>query len=100
MLSQSFFLTIEVAEIIPYRRVKPYENTSFLTDLYLKRHWSLRRISNELGCCKATVRKNLIEAGIVIKELSRNEQRSLKVKIEEMRQRGMSYQVIAGIVNL
>ncbi len=73
---------------------------SFLTDLYLKRQWSLRRISDDLGCCKATVRKKLIQAGIAIKESSKNEQRSLKVKIEQMRQRGMSYQVIADTLNL
>lgn len=73
---------------------------SFLTELYLKRQWSLRRISNELGCCKAKVRKKLIQAGIAPKEPSRNERRSLKVKIEEMRQRGMSYQVIAETFNL
>lgn len=34
---QLFFLTIEVAEIIPYRHAKPYEDMSFLTDLYLKK---------------------------------------------------------------
>jgi len=58
-LTQPIFQTVEVAEIIPYRRVKAYENVSFLTDLYLKRQWSLRRISGELGCCKYTDREVL-----------------------------------------
>jgi hypothetical protein len=40
----------------------------FLTDLYLEKGWSLRRISEELECSKGTVRKKLLEAGIEIKE--------------------------------
>ena len=43
--SQPFFLTIGVAKIIPYRYAKAYESVNFLTDLYLKKGWSLRRIS-------------------------------------------------------
>ncbi len=66
--SQHFFLTIEVAEIIPYRYAKRYEDVSFLTDLSLRKGWSLRRISEELECSKGTVRKKLLEAGIEIKE--------------------------------
>jgi hypothetical protein len=54
-LTQPIFQSVEVAEIIPYRLVKAYENVSFLADLYLKRQWSLRRISSELGCSKGTV---------------------------------------------
>lgn len=88
-----------MAETIPYRRVKPYRNVIFLTDLYLKRGWSLRRISNELGCCKATVRKKLIEAEIEIKDLSKNEYKSLKNKITEMRNRGLGYLAIANSFN-
>lgn len=99
-LTQPIFLTIEVAEIIPYRQAKAYEDVSFLTDLYQKRGWSLRRISNELDCSKATVRKKLIEAGIEIVKHRRDEHKSLMKKIEEMRSRGLSYQAIADILNL
>ena len=98
--SQHFFLTIEVAEIIPYRYAKRYEDVSFLTDLYLRKGWSLRRISEELECSKGTVRKKLIEAGIEIVKHRRDEHKSLMKKIEEMRSRGLSYQAIADILNL
>lgn len=99
-LSQPFFLTIEVAEIIPYRQGKAYENVSFLTDLYLKKGWSLRRISNELGCCKATVRKKLIEAGIYLVEQNCVEDKALRKKIQAIRERGLSYHSIADSFNL
>lgn len=73
---------------------------SFLTDLYLKRGWSLRRISNELGCAKATVRKKLIEAGVEIIEHRQDDYGLLKTKAGEMRGRGLSYQTIANSFNL
>jgi hypothetical protein len=98
--SQPFFLTIEVAEIIPYREVKPYENVSFLTDLYLKRGWSLRRISNELDCSKATVRKKLIEAGVELFDHRKNEHETLRNKIRAMKEEGQSFQGIADKFNL
>jgi hypothetical protein len=98
--NHNIFLTIEVAEIIPYRYEKPYEDVSFLTDLYLKKACSLRRISKELGCCKATVRKKLVEAGIEIKEQTIDDCTALKKKILAMRERGLSYQTIADAFNL
>jgi hypothetical protein len=97
--SQPFFLTIEVAEIIVYRQAKPYENVSFLTDLYLNRGWSLRRISGELDCSKATVRKKLIEAGIELLEQRHDDYMTLRKKIQAMRERGLSYQAIADAFN-
>lgn len=99
-LSQPFFLTLEVAEIIPYRQAKPYENLSFLTDLYLKRGWSLRRISEELSCSKTTVRKKLTDAGVGIKEVPKNDHMLLGRKVKEMRARGLSYQAISDLLNL
>jgi hypothetical protein len=44
---------------------QPLEEQSqhfFLTDLYIKKGHSLRRISEELGCSKTTVRKKLVKA--------------------------------------
>ena len=73
---------------------------SFLIDLYLKKGQSLRRISEELGCSKATVRKKLIEAGIEIKEQVGDDYKVLKKKIQAMRERGISYQAIADGFNL
>jgi hypothetical protein len=58
---------------------------SFLTDLYLKKGWSLGRISKELGCCKATVKKKLVEAGIEIKVQAGDDYKVLKKKIQTMR---------------
>lgn len=98
--SQHFFLTIEVAEIIPYRYAKRYEDVSFLTDLYLRKGWSLRRISEELECSKGTVRKKLLEAGVEIKEQVGDDYKALKKKIQAMRERGISYQAIADAFNL
>lgn len=72
---------------------------SFLTDLYLKKGLSLRQISNELGCCKATVRKKLTEVGIEIKNFSKNEH-LLKNTITNMKSKGSSYQAIADSFNL
>ncbi len=89
---QLFFPTIEVAEIIPYRHAKPYEDMSFLTDLYLKKGSSLGRISKELGGCKATVKKKLVEAG--------DDYTVLNKKIQTMRVRGLTYQQIADLFNL
>jgi len=99
-LSQPIFLTIEVAEIIPYRQSKPYENVSFLTHLYVKKQWSLRRISKELGCCKATVRKKLLAAGVNLIESEPNGSQPLIKKIFSLKERGMSYQAIANTLNL
>lgn len=70
---------------------------SFLTDLYLRKGWSLRRISSELGCSKTTVRKKLIEAGIELNDQSGSDLRSLKNKL---RQRGLSDQAIGDLFNL
>lgn len=97
---QLFFPTIEVAEIIPYRHAKPYEDMSFLTDLYLKKGWSLGRISKELGGCKATVKKKLVEAGIEIKVEAGDDYTVLNKKIQTMRVRGLTYQQIADLPNL
>jgi biotin operon repressor len=68
--------------------------------LYLKKGWSLRRISEELGCSEATVRKKLIEAEIVINEHVGNDYKTLKKNIQAMRGRGLSFQAIADAFNL
>ena len=74
---------------------------SFLTDLYLRKGWSLRRISEELECSKGTVRKKLLEAGVEIKEQGvGDDYKALKKKIQAMRERGISYQAIADAFNL
>lgn len=72
---------------------------SFLTDLYQKKGWSLRRISNELSCSKTTVRKKLVGAGIELID-QKKEHVQLRAKINEMRDRGQSYQQIADAFNL
>jgi hypothetical protein len=46
------------------------------------------------------VRKKLIEAGIEIMEQRTSEQKLLKQKIVEMRNRGLRYQAIADLFNL
>lgn len=46
------------------------------------------------------MRKKLIEAGIEIKDTQQDEYGLLKSKIEEMRDRGLSYQAIADAFNL
>jgi DNA invertase Pin-like site-specific DNA recombinase len=97
--SQQIFPTIEVAEIISYRHAKPYEDVSFLTDLYVKKGWSLRRISSELGCGKTTVRKILQKSGIDLIQDNRPSS-PLKQKANELRNKGKSYQEIADIFNL
>jgi hypothetical protein len=68
--------------------------------MYLKKGWSLRRISSELGCCKATVRKKLIEVGIELIDQNSDEHKFLKKKIQAMRERGLSYQTISDAFNL
>jgi hypothetical protein len=73
---------------------------NFLTDLYLKKGWSLRRISWEIGCSKATVRKKLIEVGIEVKEPASEGYKALRKKILIMRERRLSYQAIADVFNL
>ena len=98
--SQPFFPTIEVAEIIPYRHAKPYEDMSFLTDLYLRKGWSLRRISEELQCSKGTVRKKLLEAGVELVRQDFNDHLALRKKIKLMRERNLSYQTIAESFNI
>jgi hypothetical protein len=98
--SQTFSLTLEVAEIISYRYEKPYEDVSFLINLYLKKGWNLRRISKELHCCQATVRKKLLEAGIELVDQGRDEHVTLKKKILAWRERGLSYEAIANAFNL
>ena len=95
-----FFLTYEVADIIKFRSPKKHENICFLTNLYTKKGWSLRRISKELGCSKGLVRKKLIEAGIDSFEHEIEVDLALKNKIERLRNSGHSYQVIADKFNL
>ncbi|MDO9182314.1 MAG: hypothetical protein Q7U04_07885, partial [Bacteriovorax sp.] len=87
-------------EIIMVGHPKLYENTFFLTDLYVKKKWSIRRISNEIGCSKNTVRKKLIEAGFEVMEHSTDEYKGLEKKIKELRLRSLSYQAIADLFNL
>ncbi len=73
---------------------------SFLTDLYLRKGWSLRRISEELQCSKGTVRKKLLEAGVELVKQDFNDHLALRKKIKLMRERNLSYQTIAESFNI
>ncbi len=66
----------------------------------MKRDWSLRRISKELGCSRGFVRKKLVEANIDNFEYEIEVDSALKSKIERLRNHGHSYQVIADKFNL
>jgi hypothetical protein len=69
--------------------------------LYYKKDWSLSRISKELGYAKGTVRNKLVEVGIDIRAKAENdEDSSSRMKIQEMRSRGMSYKAIADTFNM
>jgi hypothetical protein len=46
------------------------------------------------------VRKKLLEAGIEINEQGRDNYQAIKMKIQAMRERGLSYQAIADAFNL
>lgn len=99
-LNEHFFLTTEVSEIIKFKEPKPWDDSSFLTHLYVKKQWSLRRISKELGCHKSVVRKKLKQAGIDDFEFVVERDKLLVKKVESMRKQGMSYQKIADLFNL
>jgi len=66
----------------------------------VKKQWSLRRISNEIGCSKNTVRKKLIEAGVEVVEHPADKRKPLKKKIGELKAKKLSYQAIADLFNL
>ncbi|MGB0454349.1 MAG: hypothetical protein ACPGJV_11625 [Bacteriovoracaceae bacterium] len=99
-LNESFFLTTEVSEIIKFKEPKPWDDSSFLTHLYVKKQWSLRRISKELGCHKSVVRKKLKQAGVDDFEFVVEQDKLLLKKVESMRERGLSYQRIADLLNI
>lgn len=99
-LNELFFLNIEISEIIKFSFPKPWDDVSFLTDLYLKKGWSIRRISRELGCNKSVVRKKLSETGSKTSGFSKKDCRDLTTKVQLLRQRGLSYQKIADLLNL
>jgi len=65
-LIEPFVRTIEVSEIIKFSHAKPWDNTILLTDLYVIKGYSLRRISRELGCHKSVVRRKLSDAKVEI----------------------------------
>ena len=99
-LNELFVHTIEVSEIIKFSHPKPWDNTILLTDLYVKKVHSLRRISSELGCHKSVVRRKLSEAGIEIIQQKFDVDMALVKKVERLRENGMSYQKIADLFNL
>jgi len=99
-LNELFFLSIEVSEIINFHSPKPWDDVSFLTNLYVKKGYSLRRISRALGCNKSVVRKKLSEAGIEIIQQKADVDKALIRKVEMLRGQGMSYQKIADLFNL
>jgi len=66
----------------------------------LKKGWSLRRISDELGCSKTTVRKKIIDAGVELISHRKSEHETLKNKIRAMREEGQSFKAIADKFNL
>lgn len=99
-LNEQFARTIEVSEIIQFNHPKPWDNTILLTDLYLKKGYSLRRISRELGCNKSVVRKKLSEAGIEIVQQKVDVDNALFIKVKKLRNKGLSYQRIADLFNL
>ena len=73
---------------------------SFLTHLYVKKRYSLRRISRELGCGKSVVRRKLSEAGIEIIDQKIEIDSALARKVKDLRESGLSYQKIAEMFNL
>ena len=99
-LIEPFVHTIEVSEIIKFSHPKPWDNTILLTDLYVKKGYSLRRISRELGCHKSVVRRKLSEAVIEIIQRKVDVDKVLVKKVQGLRAQGLSYQKIAGLFNL
>ena len=99
-LNEHFFLSLEVSEIIKFHLPKPWDDLILLTDLYVKKGYSLRRISRELGCNKSVVRKKLSEAGVEIIQQKSDVNKSLVRKIQRLREEGLSYQKIADLFNL
>ncbi len=83
-----------------FKAPNSYDDLSFLTHLYVKKRYSLRRISRKLGCSKTTVRKKLREAGIEVLDSKLESHGALKRKVERLRKRGLSYQRIADLFNL
>ena len=99
-LIEKIFLTLEVSEIIKFSHPKPWDDLSFLTHLYVKKRYSLRRISRELGCGKSVVRRKLSEAGIEIIDQKIEIDSALARKVKDLRESGLSYQKIAEMFNL
>ena len=102
-LYQQFFHITDVSETIKFREPKPWDDASFLTDLYIKKRWSLRRISRELGCSKGLVRKKLIVLGVDDFEWEKSSidyESQLRKKIISLRTRGDTYQKISDLFNL
>lgn len=92
-------LTDELYEIIKIDSPKPWENQTFLTDLYVNKGRSLRQISKELGCSKWLVRKQLERANIDDFSYQRESSEALIRKIMKLRERGMSFHKIAARLN-
>lgn len=99
-LIEPFVHIIEVSEIIKFSHPKPWYNAILLTDLYVKKGYSLRRISRELGCHKSVVRRKLSEAGVEIIQRKVDVDKALVKKIERLRGQGLSYKKIADLFNL
>lgn len=100
-LSQSNFLSLEIVENLQVKPRPKHLEETFLTDLYVKKGLSLRQISKRLRVSRNVVRKQLSEQNI-----SFNLQRKVIVKknilklILELREKGLSYQKIAQILNV
>jgi len=98
-LSEPFFLTSKVSDIVEFIYQNTCENQIVLTDLYVKKGWSLRGISKELGIHRSVVRTKLKEAEIDDFEYENPTYPKLSEKVREMRERGLSYHTIADKFN-
>lgn len=58
-LTQNYFLSLEIFEILELKSRPKYLDGTFLSDLYLKKGLSLRQISNKLKVSRNVVRKHL-----------------------------------------
>lgn len=99
-LSEPSLLNPEVSEVIELSSPKRWDDLNLLTHLYIKKSFSLRRISRELGCSKSVVRRKLSQAGIEIIQQKNDVDRALVKKIICLRERGLSYNNISELLNL
>lgn len=99
-LTQNYFLSLEIFEILELKPRPKYLDDTFLSDLYLKKGLSLRQISHKLGCSRKVVRKQLSSQNIAIEKVQKASINDKVLKmIQKMRSEGMSYQQIAKRLN-